>query len=170
MSWQENESWNAGEEWKGDNYQPEFSLNGEQEHDELIARLAGILKEIADSMDDIINKEHTQEDLNKPAPKGAYVLDGEIVRPAKTYGEYLEGLKIENRRVMKTILRDGSSVSTVFLGLDHSFGQGTPILFETLGIHNGEHYCMNRYPTYEAALTGHRETVEELKIAIANEL
>lgn len=48
-------------------------------------------------------------------------------------------------------------VSTVFLGLDHSFGVGPPLLFETLifgGEHEGE---MRRYATREAALAGHRQ-------------
>lgn len=159
MPWKESD----GEDWKGDNYQPpenEFY----DEHD-LIGRLANIFQELADKLN---NPEPV--DLDGPAPDNSFVLDGEIVRKPKNYGEYLSRFDMKHRRVCFTILRDGSSVSTVFLGLDHSFGEGTPILFETLGMHNNEEFCMKRYPTYEAALTGHRETVEELKIAIANDL
>jgi hypothetical protein len=50
----------------------------------------------------------------------------------------------------------GWQVSTVFLGLDHQFGNGPPILWETLvfgGPLDGE---MDRYPTREAALAGHQ--------------
>jgi len=160
MTWQENES--TGEEWKGDNYQPEHSFDGDPS--DLFNRLINLLNEASQSLKDIHNVENVED---MPAPKGTYILDGEIVRPAKTYGEYLEGFKIDNRRVDETVLPDKegniSVVSTVFLSLDHSFGTGTPILFETLGVHNGEEFCMKRYPTYEAAITGHRETVEELK-------
>ena len=46
-------------------------------------------------------------------------------------------------------------VSTVFLGLDHSFGRGEPLLFETM-IFGGEHDgYQERYSTRKAALDGH---------------
>lgn len=47
------------------------------------------------------------------------------------------------------------SVSTVFLGLDHSFGGATPILWETM-IFGGEHDgYQERYSSRDAALAGH---------------
>lgn len=46
-------------------------------------------------------------------------------------------------------------VSTVFLGLDHSFGAGPPLLYETM-IFGGEHdEHQERYPNKVAALAGH---------------
>lgn len=47
------------------------------------------------------------------------------------------------------------TVSTVFLGLDHSFGAGAPLLFETM-IFGGQHddYC-DRYATRAEAVEGH---------------
>ena len=48
-------------------------------------------------------------------------------------------------------------ISTVFLGLDHAFGSGPPILWETLvfgGLLDGE---MNRYASRDAAFRGHQE-------------
>ncbi len=49
-----------------------------------------------------------------------------------------------------------ANVSTVFLGLDHAFGGGPPMLFETM-IFGGDHdeYC-ERYATVEEARAGHR--------------
>lgn len=50
-------------------------------------------------------------------------------------------------------------VSTVFLGLDHSFGSGAPLLFETMifgGPHDQEQW---RYPTWDEAVAGHRRAV-----------
>lgn len=47
-------------------------------------------------------------------------------------------------------------VSTVFLGLDHSFGSGPPLLFETMVFdeQRNEMYC-ERYSTWEQAVAGH---------------
>lgn len=56
-------------------------------------------------------------------------------------------------------------VSTVFLGLDHSFGGGAPVLFETMifgGPLSGE--CW-RYRTYAEAERGHAEAVAAARIA-----
>jgi hypothetical protein len=38
----------------------------------------------------------------------------------------------DQRRVALDKLPDGTLVSTVFLGIDHSMGEGPPILFETM--------------------------------------
>jgi hypothetical protein len=56
-------------------------------------------------------------------------------------------------------------ISTVFLGLDHSFGDGPPLLFETMvfeGELDGE--C-ERYSTWEEAEAGHSAMVERVKAA-----
>ena len=46
-------------------------------------------------------------------------------------------------------------VSTVFLGLDHAFDGGTPLLFETM-IFGGEHdEYQERYATWDEAEAGH---------------
>lgn len=52
-------------------------------------------------------------------------------------------------------------VSTVYLGLDHSFGTESPILWETM-VFPGCDVCV-RYCTYEEAMQGHREVVEEVR-------
>ena len=50
-------------------------------------------------------------------------------------------------------------VSTVFLGLDHSFGSGPPVLWETM-IFGGEHdQYQERYTSKEAALEGHKKAL-----------
>ena len=54
-------------------------------------------------------------------------------------------------------------VSTVFLGIDHSFGHGPPVLFETMvfgGPRNDEQW---RYCTWDEAAAGHAAVVEGLK-------
>ena len=47
-------------------------------------------------------------------------------------------------------------VSTVFLGIDHSFHHGPPLLFETM-IFGGKHdqEIIERYSTYPEAVEGH---------------
>ena len=65
------------------------------------------------------------------------------------------------RRVDVTTIGD-ARVSTVWLGLDHSFGYGPPVIFETM-IFGGEHdQWQNRYCTEEEALAGHQAVVDAL--------
>ena len=70
----------------------------------------------------------------------------------------------DNRVVGKSETAAGCLVSTVWLGLDHSFGEGPPLIFETLA------YCdhlstneMERYATLEEAQAGHTRWVEFLE-------
>lgn len=54
-------------------------------------------------------------------------------------------------------------VSTVWMGLDHQFGDGPPLIFETMclgGDHDAE--CF-RYATEQEAIEGHRRMVELLR-------
>lgn len=65
----------------------------------------------------------------------------------------------EAKRVARTTVGE-VNVSTVWLGLDHSFGGGPPLIFETMifgGRHSEEQW---RYSTEEEALTGHRAAVD----------
>ena len=68
------------------------------------------------------------------------------------------------RRVAQTELRDGTWISTVWLGLDHSFGSGPPLIFETMVFANaheyGEEWDMRRYATHDEAVQGHNEMVK----------
>jgi hypothetical protein len=62
-------------------------------------------------------------------------------------------------RVARTEITSGVYVSTVFLGLDHQWGQGPPLLFETMifgGEHNG---WQDRYSTWDEAESGHAKAV-----------
>lgn len=57
---------------------------------------------------------------------------------------------------------DGCYVSTVFMGLDHGYGHGPPVLWETL-IFNGRLADEgSRYTSYDEALLGHYEWVEKV--------
>jgi hypothetical protein len=71
----------------------------------------------------------------------------------------------EYRRVALTDVGNGFFVSTVWFGLDYSYG-GPPLVFETMVFHQlGEtdpefDDYQRRYSTLEEALKGHAETVE----------
>ena len=56
-------------------------------------------------------------------------------------------------------------VSTVFLGLDHSFGSGPPVLYETM-IFKGDltDLYMERYTTRQLAQGGHNAVVNRLRL------
>lgn len=61
---------------------------------------------------------------------------------------------------------DGVRVSTVFLGLDHQWGDGPPVLWETLvfgGALDGE---MVRYTSRAAALAGHQQMCQRVNLTV----
>ena len=92
-----------------------------------------------------------------------YILDGKEVKEVDliTWAKWYE--KTERHVAYEKI--GDVRVSTVFLGLNHNFGDGAPILFETLvfgGPLDGE---MDRYTTWEQAEAGHKAMVERVKSA-----
>ncbi len=77
------------------------------------------------------------------------------------WGAWMEA-NHSNRHVEDTKIGE-IRISTVFLGLDHSFDEGPPILYETLvfgGALDGE---MDRYATHIEAVDGHQHTVDRVK-------
>jgi len=68
-------------------------------------------------------------------------------------------LESTNRIVQQDTI-GGVFVSTVFLGLDHNFGHGPPLLFETM-IFDGFHdNYQERYSTYDEAIEGHARAMD----------
>lgn len=53
-------------------------------------------------------------------------------------------------------------VSTVFLGLDHRFGDGPPLLFETMAFVGHDDVGMERYSTWQEAEEGHARWVAKI--------
>ncbi len=93
---------------------------------------------------------------------GEYILDGHkpvIENDLMKWGAWFE---TADRRVVKTTLSKDVEVSTVFLGLDHSFGKGPPILFETMVFGGKFDQEMDRYSTWEEAEKGHKQMVEKI--------
>lgn len=81
-----------------------------------------------------------------------------------TWGNWFRD--IEQRRIGDDKF-NGVRVSTVFLGLNHNFGSGEPVLFETMifgGPLDNETW---RYATYDQAERGHQEALTQAQIAAA---
>jgi hypothetical protein len=57
-----------------------------------------------------------------------YDRQGKPIDGALEWGARLRGPK----RVAETTLPDGTWISTVWLGLDHAWGGGPPLIFETM--------------------------------------
>jgi len=84
----------------------------------------------------------------------------EDVRRA-TDGGLCSMLDAQERQVLRT--RVGKwRVSTVFLVIDHSFGDGVPLLFETMVFGESDAEPCWRYATVDAARAGHARVVEAL--------
>lgn len=69
-----------------------------------------------------------------------------------------------DRRVASTVLPDGKWISTVWLGINHSYGDGPPLIFETLVFpsdRNMSDLDGQRYSTEAEALDGHAALVEK---------
>lgn len=68
----------------------------------------------------------------------------------------------ESRRVALDQVGD-ARVSTVFLSLDHGFGGGPPLVFESM-VFGGEHHeAQWRYSTWQEAVDGHAAIVAALR-------
>jgi len=68
------------------------------------------------------------------------------------------------KRVAETTLPNGNWVSTVWLGLNHRFGEGPPLIFETMAFlarGDGEELDCDRYSTEAGAVVGHEAMVRK---------
>jgi hypothetical protein len=83
-----------------------------------------------------------------------------------TFDEWVEAFEsrtLGDNGVAVDELEDGAYISTVWLGLDHSFGGPVPLIFETMvfgGPHDG--FC-ERYATEEQARAGHRRALAAIR-------
>lgn len=66
-------------------------------------------------------------------------------------------------RIVAADVIGGILVSTVFLGIDHSFGNGPPLLFETMLFDGPTDNELMRCSTYEQAEAQHRAAVDAVR-------
>jgi hypothetical protein len=86
-----------------------------------------------------------------------YILKDKVPIPIEDIREWARQFDDDQRLVQRDEYGD-ITVSTVFLGIDHSFGEGRPLLFETM-IFGGEH------DGYQTRCSTWDEAVEQHKIA-----
>lgn len=98
-----------------------------------------------------------------------YILENREIKEVDlmTWARWFE---TGNRRIAYTDHSDGWRVSTVFLGIDHSFGNGPELLFETMVFNSGTELDEKeqRYSTLKGAEQGHDEMVAKLKKILEN--
>ena len=82
-----------------------------------------------------------------------FIMKGNEIIPTDhiEWAAWFEGA---DRQIGSTTIGE-SYVSTVFLGLDHSFGCGPPMIFETMVFDGPLDGDMDRYSTLEDAKAGH---------------
>lgn len=93
-----------------------------------------------------------------------YILVGQTPVPCELmeWAEWFERGP-EERRVKVTTVMGSVLVSTVFLGIDHSFGGRRPLLFETMAFWNGKAgYEQERCSTWQEAEAQHEAMVREV--------
>src|SRR4051812_34204578 len=85
------------------------------------------------------------------------VLERDVIRWSVWFEE-------SYRTVDYTQITSALIVSTVFLGIDHRFfGDGPPILFETMVFEHGDTVDCVRYSSWDDAATGHKAMVRRLR-------
>jgi hypothetical protein len=96
-----------------------------------------------------------------------YIMDDDhqihTTTDIEKWAKWMEG--DDNRRVALSKIGD-VEISTVFLSIDHNFGDGAPVLFETMAFDRSDgkwdEIEANRYSTYDEALEGHNQMVIEM--------
>jgi hypothetical protein len=84
-----------------------------------------------------------------------------------TQDEWLAGFGDKEQKVVDNTNVGETTVSTVWLGLDHSFGGARPLIFETMVFGPGHPMDQEqwRYSTEAEARAGHERVVGEVKAA-----
>lgn len=93
-----------------------------------------------------------------------------VAQQRNNFEQYIVAKSYSKNDALREMLQcDEVTVSTVFLGLDHRmFGEGPPILFETLVFGGPNDGRMERYCTWEEAERGHKVMCGIVGIAWSN--
>ena len=96
-----------------------------------------------------------------------YVLDDENNPVPVDLLTGAAGLQNTHRHVDKTAVRfPCADISTVFLGLDHGWSGGPPVVFETMIFGGPEDQFQERYCTWAEAESGHKRAVWRARFAL----
>jgi|SRR5258706_9296995 len=96
-----------------------------------------------------------------------YILNPDnSVREAEDVLEWGRTFESNHRHIGWTQITSEVTVSTVFLGIDHRYwGDGPPILFETMIFGGPLDQQQWRYSSYDDAETGHKAAVKKARAA-----
>jgi hypothetical protein len=90
-----------------------------------------------------------------------YLNEDKTYRPAELM-EWAEQFEYMDRHVGNDMI-EGKHVSTVWLGIDHGFMGGDPLVFETMVFSEHDPWTdiyMDRYSTWHEAVAGHQKAIE----------
>lgn len=93
-----------------------------------------------------------------------YILEGTTVKQVDQKG-WENWWPTSDRMVARDTIGE-SSVSTVFLGVDHGVGLDEPLLFETLVFGGPLKDSMTRCSTYEEALVLHKVMCDRVRMEL----
>ncbi len=91
-----------------------------------------------------------------------YILDGKTPKRVDSLEEWAKWQATADRHVAQTKIGD-VGISTVFLGLDHSHGYGSPLLFETMIFGGAHDQYQTRASTWNEAEAQHADAVALVK-------
>jgi hypothetical protein len=97
---------------------------------------------------------------------GHYILAGRKPLPAINLLAWAQWFEKSERRVAPDIVGD-VRVSTVFLGIDHQYGDGPPLLFETMVFGGPLDQEADRCSTWEQAVEMHAAMLARVTAAVA---
>lgn len=100
-----------------------------------------------------------------------WILNGKLAVPCSDLMEWARWFETHDRVVEKTDVGP-LHVSTVFLGIDHSFGHGEPLIFETMIFGDNEDEYQVRSSSWDEAERCHAEAVgiAEKRVAAADKM
>jgi hypothetical protein len=99
--------------------------------------------------------------MEEDAPR-YYVLQGHTPVPVHDVLAWAASFEHKDRIVAQDQIGD-YFISTVFLGMNHNWGDGPPVLFETMIFLDDKGDACERYCTWDEAQAGHAAVCERLR-------
>jgi len=94
--------------------------------------------------------------------QGKYILiNGEVVEETDLL-IWAKWMQTTKRQIQEDMIGN-VRVSTVFLGLNHNFGKGPPVFWETMIFGGALDKQQARYISRELAIKGHQDFVEQVR-------
>lgn len=93
-----------------------------------------------------------------------FILAGRETFPVSDYMQWAVQFEDSAKRRVAQDEVNGARVSTVFLGLNHQFGDGPPLLFETMIFGGWHDQYQDRYATWDEAEIGHAQALRMVRM------